>query len=149
VVRVVADSHLRTRLTSRLVVTASETPTWIIARHSADPVRRRALMEARVSVIEVRDAAPGVDLAEALQAMSKRGLTRVLVEGGAQLAAALLRADLVDRIAWFHAPSVMGADGWPAAQAFGVERLRQMPRFVRRNVVPLGEDVLTELARAA
>jgi len=35
----------------------------------------------------------------------------VLVEGGAQLAAALLRAALVDRIAWFHAPAVMGGDG--------------------------------------
>jgi diaminohydroxyphosphoribosylaminopyrimidine deaminase/5-amino-6-(5-phosphoribosylamino)uracil reductase len=71
-----------------------------------------------------------------------------LVEGGAQIAAALLCANLVDRIAWFHAPGIMGGDGWPAAQAFGVAHLESMPRFVRRRVVPLGDDVLTEFARA-
>ena len=53
------------------------------------------------------------------------------MEGGAQVAAALLRAGLVDRIAWFHAPAVMGGDGWPAVQAFGIDRLDAMPRFVR------------------
>jgi diaminohydroxyphosphoribosylaminopyrimidine deaminase/5-amino-6-(5-phosphoribosylamino)uracil reductase len=53
----------------------------------------------------------------------------------------------VDRIAWFHAPSVMGADGWPSVQAFGVERLDLMPRFVRRAMRPVGDDTLSEFAR--
>ncbi|HET9019776.1 MAG TPA: bifunctional diaminohydroxyphosphoribosylaminopyrimidine deaminase/5-amino-6-(5-phosphoribosylamino)uracil reductase RibD [Acetobacteraceae bacterium] len=152
-VRVVADSHLRTRLTARLVATARETPTWILARPDADAERRRALTEAGVSVLDVpaagHGAGLGVDLAEALQKLAQRGITRLLVEGGAQLAAALLRADLVDRVAWFHAPAIMGADGWPAAQAFGVADLAAMPRFVRTATRPVGEDVLTELRRAA
>ncbi len=67
----------------------------------------------------------------------------------AQLAAALLRADLVDRVCWFHAPSVMGADGWPATQAFGVQVLAAMPRFVRSFAQPIGADMLTEFRRAA
>jgi len=65
------------------------------------------------------------------------------------MAAALLRADLVDRVAWFHAPAIMGADGWPAAEAFGVSELAAMPRFVREATRPVGVDVLTELRRAA
>ena len=69
------------------------------------------------------------------------------MEGGAQLAASLLRADLVDRIAWFHAPAVMGGDAWPAVQAFGIERLDAMPRFSRIAETPLGDDMLTEFAR--
>jgi diaminohydroxyphosphoribosylaminopyrimidine deaminase/5-amino-6-(5-phosphoribosylamino)uracil reductase len=149
VVRVLADSHLRTRLTSRLVATAAEAPTWLIACAGADPERRRALEAAGAEVIVVPAGTPGVDLAAALAALGVRGITRVLVEGGAQLAAALLRADLVDRIAWFHAPTVMGADGWPAAQAFGSEKLAAMPRFVRTSSLELGEDMLTELRRAA
>ncbi len=147
--RVVADSHLRTPLTSRLVATAAQTPTWLIARNGADPERRRALESAGVSVITVAAGTPGVDLAAALAALAARGITRVLVEGGGQLAAALLRADLVDRIAWFHAPAVMGGDGWPAVQAFGIERLAAMPRFVRASATGLGDDMLTELRRAA
>jgi diaminohydroxyphosphoribosylaminopyrimidine deaminase/5-amino-6-(5-phosphoribosylamino)uracil reductase len=148
-VRVVADSHLRTRPTARLVATATETPTWIITRSDADPERQRALSGAGVSLIGVEGSDAGVDLWRGLRALAERGLTRVLVEGGAQLAAALLRADLVDRIAWFHAPSVMGADGWPAAQAFGAQQLATIPRFVREFATPLGEDMLTELRRAA
>jgi diaminohydroxyphosphoribosylaminopyrimidine deaminase/5-amino-6-(5-phosphoribosylamino)uracil reductase len=151
-VRVVADSHLRTRLTSRLVATAREAPTWILARPGADADRRRALAGAGVTVITVEPAGAGaglgVDPGEALRALAGRGITRLLVEGGAQLAAALLRADLVDRLVWFHAPSVMGADGWPAAQAFGVTDLAAMPRFVRHAARPVGEDMLTELRRA-
>jgi diaminohydroxyphosphoribosylaminopyrimidine deaminase/5-amino-6-(5-phosphoribosylamino)uracil reductase len=72
-----------------------------------------------------------------------------MVEGGAQMAAGMLRDGLVDRIAWFHAPGVMGGDGWPAAQAFGVAELAAMPRFTRTSVRPVGEDVLSEFSRAA
>src|SRR5205823_14017843 len=90
-----------------------------------------------------------IDLAGALRELADRGLTRLLVEGGARIAAALLRADLVDRIAWFHAPAVMGGDGWPAAQAFGVETLDHMPRFRRHCVTSIGNDMLSEYSRQA
>ena len=43
--------------------------------------------------------------------LAERGITRVLVEGGGELAAALLRAGLVDRLAWFRAAAIMGGDG--------------------------------------
>jgi diaminohydroxyphosphoribosylaminopyrimidine deaminase/5-amino-6-(5-phosphoribosylamino)uracil reductase len=82
-----------------------------------------------------------------MTALGEAGLTRVLVEGGGQLAAALLRADLVDRIAWFHAPAIMGGDGWPAVQAFGIETLKQMPRFRRDCETVIGNDILTEYTR--
>ena len=147
-VRVVADSHLRLPLTCRLVASAARVPTWIIARGDADARRAAALEAAGVALLRVAAAPAGIDLAQGLRSLAERGITRLLVEGGAQLAAALLRDDLVDRIAWFHAPSVMGGDGWPAAQAFGTERLAQMPRFVRQSAVPVGEDMLSEFRRA-
>jgi diaminohydroxyphosphoribosylaminopyrimidine deaminase/5-amino-6-(5-phosphoribosylamino)uracil reductase len=148
-VRIVVDSHLRTALTMQLVATARETPTWILHRSGADAARRAAFTEAGVRLIEVAGAEPGVDLGAGLRALAAAGLTRVLVEGGAQVAASLLRADLVDRVAWFHAPAMMGGDGWPAVQAFGVAALAEMPRFQRTASLPCGDDVLTELRRTA
>ena len=74
--------------------------------------------------------------------------TSLLVEGGAQIAGALLRAGLVDRVAWFHAPSVMGGDGWPAAAAFGAATLAVMPRFAREESRALGPDMLTTYRRS-
>ncbi len=147
-VRVVADSHLRTPLTMRLVATAKATPTWMLIREGTDPDRRRAVADAGVRLLEVPGAPTGVDLAAGLAALGAAGITRLLVEGGAQIAAALLRAGLVDRIAWFHAPAVMGGDGWPAVQAFGTEKLTDMPRFVRRSTAWVGDDMLSEFARA-
>jgi len=146
-VRVVADSHLRTPLTATLVATAQKAPTWMLIRKGSDRDRRRAFSEAGVRLMEIKGTETGLDISNALSALGAAGLTSVLVEGGAQLAASLLRADLVDRVAWFHAPAVMGGDAWPAVQAFGVERLAAMPRFARVGGTLLDDDVLSELAR--
>ncbi|MCC6718544.1 MAG: bifunctional diaminohydroxyphosphoribosylaminopyrimidine deaminase/5-amino-6-(5-phosphoribosylamino)uracil reductase RibD [Acetobacteraceae bacterium] len=147
-VRVVADSHLRLRLTARLVATAASAPTWVVARQSADSLRAAALESAGVAVLRVGDSPAGIDLADALRTLAERGITRLLVEGGAQLSAALLRADLVDRLVWFHAPAVMGGDGWPAAQGFGVEKLAGMAHFEPRGAREVGADLMSEYGRA-
>jgi diaminohydroxyphosphoribosylaminopyrimidine deaminase/5-amino-6-(5-phosphoribosylamino)uracil reductase len=147
VVRVIVDSHLRTPLTSKLAQTAPEVPLWFLVRDGVDPARRDAFVGIGAKVIDVASGAVGIDLTDGLAALAEEGLTRVLVEGGGQVAASFVRADLVDRIAWFHAPAVMGGDGWPAVQGFGTEKLAMMPRFVRSRCIPLGSDMLTELKR--
>ncbi len=146
-VRVVTDSHLRTPLTARVISTARETPTWMLIRHGTDHARQQAFTEAGVILIEIPPASAGIDIKKALQALGKAGITRLMIEGGGQIAAALLRADLVDRLAWFHAPATMGGDGWPGVQAFGIEQLADMPRFTRTRITPLGNDLLTEFTR--
>ncbi len=124
-----------------------ETPTWMLIRNGADPERRDAFAELGVRLVEVAGAEAASIRHRPWGRSATPGLTRVLVEGGAQLAASLLRADLVDRIAWFHAPAVMGADAWPAVQAFGIEQLDAMPRFARTAQTLLGEDMLSEFTR--
>ena len=146
--RVIADSHLRTRLMSRVVASAGEVPTWFLHRASADPERAAALRAAGARLFAVPPSEPGIDLAAGLGVLAEAGLTRLLVEGGAQIAGALLRAGLVDEIAWFHAPSVMGGDGWPAAAAFGASTLAAVPRFVREESRALGPDMLTIYRKA-
>jgi len=146
-VRVIADSHLRTSLTSRLLVTAKDVPTWFLLREGTNLAREEAFTNLGAKLLKVPGASAGVDLTAALTALGTAGLTRLLVEGGGQIAAALLRADLVDRIAWFHAPSVMGGDGWPAVQAFGTETLAHMPRFRRDCITAIGDDMLSEFTR--
>lgn len=149
-VRIVVDSRLRVPPTARLVVEASRTPTWFLVRRGIDAERCAALTRCGVEIIEIAAAADGrLDLAAALAALGQRGLTRVLVEGGAGLAAALLATDLVDRIAWFHAPRIIGGDGIPAVGGFGVAKLAAAPRFERLSLETVGEDVLETLRRAS
>ena len=88
-----------------------------------------------------------LDIASTSGAFALGPATRVLVEGGGRLAAALLGLGLVDRIAWFRAPRLMGGDGVAAAAPFGVDHLSQTPRFVRRAIQAVGPDVLETYAR--
>ncbi len=152
-VRVAMDGGLRLSPGSRLAATAAERPTWLITGPKPAPERRPALKELQdlgVEIIEVEaDAAGRPDPAAALGALAARGITRLMVEGGATLAASLLGADLVDRIAWFRAPSLIGGDGLAAAAAFGLDRLDAAPRFERRAVEAIGQDLLETYARRA
>ena len=143
IVRVVADSGLRTPITARVMTTALQHPTWIVADADADSERMRRFREAGVGVLGVAAGSGGVDVAAALRALGSAGITRLLVEGGAALAGSLLREGLVDRIAWFHAGAVMGGDGLPAVQGYGVAWLTDMPRFRHRWSRVVGGDMLT------
>ncbi|HEY4136299.1 MAG TPA: bifunctional diaminohydroxyphosphoribosylaminopyrimidine deaminase/5-amino-6-(5-phosphoribosylamino)uracil reductase RibD [Alphaproteobacteria bacterium] len=148
-VRIVADSHLRTPLTSKLAATAREIPTWIVVAAGVEAERRKAFEALGCQVIEIApDAESRPLLLPMLEALAERGLTTLLAEGGAALAAALLREDLVDRAVWFHAPSLMGGDGKPAVQPYGVERLADMRRYRRADVRQVGDDLVETYVRA-
>ncbi len=134
-VRVLVDGSLRVPSRARLFsLAAARTAaageavartgeTWVVCREG---VRGLAAARSRADrVIEVPGGGSGhVDLAQALEGLAEAGLTSILVEGGGRLAAALLRADLVDEVHWFLAPRLIGDDGRPALGAMGFERLR-------------------------
>jgi diaminohydroxyphosphoribosylaminopyrimidine deaminase / 5-amino-6-(5-phosphoribosylamino)uracil reductase len=145
--RVVADGRLRTPLTAKLVTGARAVPTWIATSTGHKPPALAPYLEAGVEILALRRSRQGLDMASLLGALAQRGITRVLAEGGAGIAAALLRADLVDRLAWFHAPGVMGGDGLPAVRPLPLAALSAMPRFRRVAARPLGPDWLTEFER--
>jgi diaminohydroxyphosphoribosylaminopyrimidine deaminase/5-amino-6-(5-phosphoribosylamino)uracil reductase len=80
--------------------------------------------------------------------MAARGITRVLIEGGAALAASFLRAGLVDRLAIFRAGMAIGGDGLAAIAELGAGKLENAPRFRLESVERLGDDTLEFRARA-
>jgi len=143
-VRVVLDRFLRIPIGAHVIAEASLIPTWVVTLQSADPARRRAVLGQGAELIEVGPDAEGrIDLAAALQALGARGLTRILVEGGAMLAAALVRARLIDRLVWMHAPLLIGADGIPAIGGFGLAALAEAPRFEPFVSETVGADIVT------
>ncbi|MGI9490714.1 MAG: RibD family protein, partial [Geminicoccaceae bacterium] len=82
-----------------------------------------------------------LDLALALTALAERGITRLLVEGGSALNASMFEAKLVDRLATFQAPMVLGGDGLPAVAALGLDRLADAPTFERKATEVLASDL--------
>lgn len=146
--RIVVDSHLRLAPESRLALTAGTTPTWAVAAEGAPADRRRALEALGVTVIEIEPGGDGRPRLDSLAAeLGRRGLTRVLVEGGAVLTAALVGAGLADRLAWFRNPRLIGGDGVPAVAGLGVEALDEAPAFVRMAVATSGADTMETYVR--
>lgn len=134
-VRVVIDSQLRTPPNARIIATARQIPTWLIATVAAPVERERALVRAGVEVLRVdADEACRVLLPDALQLLGARGLTRVFCEGGPALAESLARADLVDELVLVTGRSARGEGDIPALGSTLQERMDEMR--------PMGEEQL-------
>ena len=149
-VRIVLDSKARTSPGSKLALTANKTPVWVLCTRDAPSQAREALQAKGVQVIEVASNEQGrVDIAAASRALGERRLTRVLVEGGGQVAAAFLKAGLVDRLTSYQAGLLMGADSRSAVAPLGLEKLGFAPRFTLVSSRALGGDVVETWHRAA
>jgi diaminohydroxyphosphoribosylaminopyrimidine deaminase / 5-amino-6-(5-phosphoribosylamino)uracil reductase len=147
-VRVLIDPNLRVPSTAKLYREAREVPLWVIAAPGAPEADAAGRQATGAEILRLPSGPDGRPSATAvLQALGARGITRLLVEGGSRMAAALLDAGLVDRMAWFRAPVLIGADGLPAAALLGLDRLSAAPRFRLTGVERLGPDLLESYAR--
>ena len=142
-IRVVFDSRLRIPDDARVLGDGPATIVITTSRSSAS--RRRALVERGVGVDVVPEGPGGVSLAGALAALALRGVTTILVEGGARVATSFLADGLVNRAIVAIAPTVLGA-GTDAIGDLGVERISQaiqlkhpLARMVGRDVVMAGD----------
>lgn len=87
-------------------------------------------------------------VADVMSELGRRGVTRVLCEGGGKLAASLLAADMVDQLVGYCAGITLGGDGLPTIASLGLNRLADAPRFELVELRSLGGDVLHRWQRA-
>ncbi len=142
-VRVVFDSSLKIDINSDILKTASSYKTWIITSENHDLSVINKFEEYGVEIISVAlDGEGHIDLYLALAALAKRGITRLMVEGGATLSTSFLRSNLVDLLAWFRAPSLIGADGKSVFSNLGVDGIDSMHKFELLNHENIGSETL-------
>ncbi|MGO8909700.1 MAG: bifunctional diaminohydroxyphosphoribosylaminopyrimidine deaminase/5-amino-6-(5-phosphoribosylamino)uracil reductase RibD [Bradyrhizobium sp.] len=150
-VRVVLDRALRISGTSRLVQSARATPLWLMTSSLAEAPAATKLGAAGAQVIRVAATAtpsPGLDLLAVLHALAERGITRLLVEGGARVAASFVAAGLVDEFWLLRGAEAIGADGVAALAALPLTSITQSPGFRVRASESLDRDTLTVYERA-
>jgi len=136
--RVVLDSALRLPARSRLVQSAGDTPLLVIAGDDAPPTLEAALRGQGVDVARTTRTAAQLDPTAVLKLLAARGITRLMVEGGPTLAAALITADLVDEAILFHSSVVVGNDG---VEALEPQILAMLGRNLTRVASePVGSD---------
>lgn len=146
-VRVVLDPALRLPPTSQLVASAIERPVWVIAAADAPSEREELLSERGVGVIRTARGDGGLDLPEVLHALSERGITRLIVEGGPSVAASFLRADLVDEAVLLHGPATIGPDGVDALDGLPLDTLTASSGLRLAGTEMIGDDRLERYER--
>jgi diaminohydroxyphosphoribosylaminopyrimidine deaminase/5-amino-6-(5-phosphoribosylamino)uracil reductase len=139
-IRVVADSRLRTPKDYGIIQTAKDTPTWLATlKGDAGELKAEGL-----SILELpEDEHHRVSLPALLKEMAGRGVTRLLCEGGGKLAAALLKARLVDRLVVMHGPKVVGGDGIGYISTMGIESLASAPQFHLESTRKADDDLIS------
>ena len=128
--RVVLDSRLRTPATAKV----ASANTLILT--AADPRPVGGAQVRRIEAAEGRPTVPAV-----LDALAKTGVASILIEGGGQVAASFLRAGVVDRLEWFRAPILLGAEGRPCVAGLALAKLADAPKFRRLGAAPAGDDL--------
>lgn len=134
---IIADRALRTPPTARLLTHGRA---LVIGDAEGHPGRADALRAAGATVV----LAPADMSATALLAIAAtHGHAAIFCEGGATLAAALIREDCVDRLVWFTAGTVLGNDARSALDTVGIDHLADAPRFRQVSVQAIGADALS------
>lgn len=140
-VRVIVDTRLRLRPDSRLVRSARTVPLWVLTAEGADSARLEPLVASGAEVIEVPPDTEGrLSLPFALAALAARGITRLMVEGGARLASQLFRGNLVDEAVIFRSPDVTLPDGVPALDDMSLAAVLEQDRYRLIGEERFGKD---------
>ena len=148
--RVIADSRLRLPLEAA-VLRDGQAPTLLVTTEPSPAGRRREIEEMGAEVVCVDpDSLGRVNLCQLTRVLEKRGLTSLLVEGGAGIITSVLRARLADRLLVCIAPRILG-HGIEAVGDLAIDRLRDALNLTNVTLDRCGDDFILagELAAVA
>lgn len=142
--RIVVDPFAEIDVESRLVRTAPEIPLLVMVHAEADPVRVTRLVDLGVEVEAVKAADSGrrLHLLDGWRALARRGIRRMMVEGGGGLIAQLLGWDCIDQTLAFVAPKMIGGQFAPTpVGGEGKAFMAEAWRFGEMYWYPCGDDL--------
>jgi len=140
--RVVLDTAARTPSGARLIRAGQPSRALIAVGAEAPEPRVRALADSGATIVACRVRDGRVDLGALLAELFAREVRAVLVEGGGEIHGAFLDAGLVDRVAMFAAPLLIGGRGATPVVGGAGRELKSAVRLGGFAVTTLGDDLL-------
>lgn len=142
--RVVLDSRARMPLSARIIAAGSPARALVAVGRKASAEGVRALEARGVTVVPCPGEDDRVDPVALLAELHAREVRAVLVEGGGEVHASFLAAGLVDRVALFVAPALLGGRTAPSVVGGSGRALKERVRLGPLTVTRLGDDLLIE-----
>jgi diaminohydroxyphosphoribosylaminopyrimidine deaminase/5-amino-6-(5-phosphoribosylamino)uracil reductase len=144
--RIVLDTHLRLSSGSQIARTAHSVPTLVVTGENIDQDKRRNMEQEHIEILQLSaDNQNRMPLAPLLDELGRRGITSLLVEGGAETHASFLSGQFAKRLLWIIAPKIIG--GRDAPGPVGGEGSRAMSETASTGsfrIRRLAEDLLVE-----
>jgi diaminohydroxyphosphoribosylaminopyrimidine deaminase/5-amino-6-(5-phosphoribosylamino)uracil reductase len=141
--RLILDSRLRIPLNAQVLDTKSAPVIVFTAESDLDGSKAALLMEKGVEVISCPGADGQVDIPSVLRVLFVKGITGILVEGGAQIQGAFFDRGLVDKIYLFIAPKIIGSNRAPGMiGGMGISEMGQAVIVDNLRIENIGEDFL-------
>jgi len=143
--RIIIDEALKISLHAKVLRQTSTAHTFVATTSLASPERRAALEALGATVFVLENGQGRVDLKGLMTKLVELGISSVMIEGGSELIGSALRDGLVDRLAVFIAPTLMG--GQDAKGMIGGRSPLTLEGLVRLHGVtirPVGDDWLVE-----
>jgi diaminohydroxyphosphoribosylaminopyrimidine deaminase/5-amino-6-(5-phosphoribosylamino)uracil reductase len=136
---------LKIPFTAKVLNLHSEADTILATTRRSSPRRRAELAKKGAEVLVLRETQEGVSLRDLLRVLGRRGIVNLLIEGGAKVSAAALRARVVNKVIYYLAPLLIGGEQAPGAiGGEGVRRLSDAYRLRDVRTSRLGPDLLVE-----
>ena len=143
--RIIVDSHLRIPLNAQVLSRQNEARTIVVTTGSAPVARRSALQKKGIDTITLPAVHGRVSLPALLKELGRRGIMSLLVEGGGNMNAAMLKAKLVHHVLLYITPALLGGDD--AKGVIGGKspaRLTQALKLRQIRIRSVGGDVVVE-----
>jgi len=143
--RVILDSGLKIPLTARIFNLDSSAQTLVATLDNASDSKKRLLIEKGVEIMAVSTNQSGLDLAELLSKLGRKGILSILIEGGGTVFASAIQSRLVDKFYLFYAPIIIG--GTKAVDMVGGEGVNHIAGAFRLKYMKtrkIGDDLLVE-----
>ncbi|MGL5721354.1 MAG: bifunctional diaminohydroxyphosphoribosylaminopyrimidine deaminase/5-amino-6-(5-phosphoribosylamino)uracil reductase RibD [Brevinema sp.] len=139
--RIIVDTNLRTPLSSKIVATAKEVPTYI-ATCCLDETKKQRYESEGVHFISVGAKNGQADLSELIDILGTMGIDSILLEGGAKIAGSMIEERLIQKIVLFVAPKIIGGSAYNFIDHLGVEKIDDVFTLERSSIQLLGDDLM-------
>jgi diaminohydroxyphosphoribosylaminopyrimidine deaminase/5-amino-6-(5-phosphoribosylamino)uracil reductase len=140
-IRVVLDTECRLA-EDRRIFAEGDAPTWVISANQRIPVCDRV-----ERLTSSGSALGGVDPWISLYRLKEKGITRILIEGGANVARRFLESDLVNEMILFRSPRALGGNIVPALAGLPLSTIENSDRFRRVERRRFGPDMMARYER--
>ena len=142
--RIILDSTLRIPLDAKVLNVQSKATTYIATTLAAPTAKIKELKKKNAEIIILGEGG-SITMPLLMEELGKMGLINVLIEGGSRVNAEALRSGVVDKVAFFIAPKILGGDDARGSiGASSPESLDQAIPLHDMRFTRLGEDVLVE-----